>query len=149
MRGIHELRKAMADRLCRSDSAHIEELRAESKRADGEFLAFVQTKLRELETVYEDLQRSLQIAGALQPPPNFTRLNANDRIITRRVVGIAMENLGSDRAFFQKLVMPFQAVLYHVRKKLFSPGGTAEGWTFEDLFKFAQDDIFRLTTLRW
>ena len=52
-----------------------------AKSAEGKFakkrleIMSDKTKLRELETVYEDLQRSLQIAGALQPPPNFMNPN--------------------------------------------------------------------------
>jgi len=51
------------------------------KSAEGKFakkrldVMSDKTKLKELETVYEDLQRSLQLAGALQPPPNFMNPN--------------------------------------------------------------------------
>ena len=85
----------------------------------------------------------------LQSPANFPCLNANYRVVTGRVIGVAVEDFSSDCAFFEEFVAPLQAVAHDVGEELLAPGAAAKWWTIEDLIQLAEYHRLRFIALRW
>jgi hypothetical protein len=54
----------------------------------------------------------------IEPPANFSGLYSNYRVISGRVSRRALKEVNSNDAFLEPLLVPLQAVLDYVRKKL-------------------------------
>jgi len=74
-----------------------------------------------------------------KPPPNLAGLHSNHRIVPGRVIGWAVEQVGSDAALLQKLVMPVESMLDDVGEELFAAATAAKRRTGEDGFQFPEN----------
>jgi hypothetical protein len=55
-----------------------------------------------------------RVVVLLQSPAHFACLNANDRILPGRVIGVPVEDFGPDGAFLQELMASLEAMAYYV-----------------------------------
>jgi len=75
----------------------------------------------------------------VEPPANFSGLYSNYRVISGRVSRRALKEVDSNDAFLEPLVVPLQAVLYYVGKKLLAALAWLKKGTVQDRIQFTKD----------
>jgi hypothetical protein len=53
-----------------------------------------------------------------EAPPHLAGLHSNNRIVAGGIISRTMEQIRSNAALLQRIVMPFQLMLYDIGKKL-------------------------------
>jgi hypothetical protein len=75
----------------------------------------------------------------VQSSANFSRLNANYRVVSGCVTRGALKKINSYRAFLESFVVPFQPVADYVGKKLLAALARLKNGTVQDRVQFTKD----------
>src|SRR5580658_6813076 len=74
-----------------------------------------------------------------EPPPYLARLHPNHRVVSSRVIGGTVEQIGANTTLLQQFVAPIQPMLDHVGEKLFAAAAVAKRRTGQDVVQLLEN----------
>ncbi len=74
-----------------------------------------------------------------QPPANLASLHSNHGIISSRVAGFALKDLGSDSSLLKKFVAPVQFVFNDIGEELLAAHAVPKGPAVKDIVQLTKD----------
>jgi hypothetical protein len=84
----------------------------------------------------------------LQPTADFSRLHADYRVVSGGVIGVAVENFGTDDPLFQLLMLAFEAVVNDVGKEFLTAVAAPKVGACQDFLQLTEDHRLCLAGFR-
>jgi hypothetical protein len=79
-----------------------------------------------------------------KPPSHLPGVDSNYRIVSSRIVRIALKYLNSDRSLLQILNVSVKGIENYIREELPAAAAGAEWSALQDSFQFEENDLFSL-----
>jgi hypothetical protein len=77
-----------------------------------------------------------------EAPPHLASLHSNHRVVAGGVISRTVEQIRPNAALLQRIIMPFQLMLYDIGEKLLTAAAVPKRRAGEDVFQFLKNCRF-------